>query len=132
MFSSRLEKYRNEIHLKKREMADKLQISESYYSLIASGKRIPSKALLEKLVLISQLTEEYWMYGINQEDFIKTRDEFKSLKKALDTVLELGDFKNANEIFNEQNNPKDSLGRLLIAALKSDIDYMMEIKRQRL
>lgn len=69
------------------------------------------------------------MYGINQEDFINTRDEFKSLKKALDTILELGDFKNVNEIFNEQNNPKDSLGRLLIAALKSDIDCMINIKR---
>lgn len=132
MFSSRLEKYRNELHIKRKEMADKLQISEGYYSLIASGKRSPSKTLLEKLVLISQLAEEYWMYGIYQEDFINTRDEFKSLKKALDTVLELGDFKNVNEIFNEQNNPKDSLGRLLIAALKSDIDCMIEIKRQRL
>jgi len=130
MFNDRLEKYRNELHLRKNEMADKLQISESYYSLIENGKRNPSKNFIEKLVLISELPEEYWIYGINAEDYINIRDEFKSLKKALNTVLELGSFKNVNEFFDQNNNPKDSLGRLLIAALKADINYMIE-KRQK-
>ena len=130
MFSDRLEKYRNELHLRKKEMADKLQVSESYYSLIENGKRNPSKNFIEKLVLISELPEEYWIYGINAEDYINIRDEFKSLKKALNTVLELGSFKNVNEFFDQNNNPKDSLGRLLIAALKADINYMIE-KRQK-
>ena len=129
MFNERLEKYRNELQLKKREMADKLEVSESYYSLIASRKRNPSKKLIEKLVLISELPEEYWIYGINTEEYVNTRDDFKSLKKALDTVLELGSIKNVNEIFDQHNNPKDSLGRLLIAALKADINCMIE-KRQ--
>jgi len=130
MFNDRLEKYRNELHLRKKEMADKLQISESYYSLIESGKRNSSKNFIEKLVLISELPEEYWIYGINTEDYVDTRDEFKSLKKALDTVLELGSVKNVNEFFDQNNNPKDSLGRLLIAALKADINCMIE-KRQK-
>ena len=81
MFNERLEKYRNELHLKKREMANKLEVSESYYSLIENGKRHPSKNLIEKLVVISELPEEYWVYGINTEDYINTRDDFKSLKK---------------------------------------------------
>ena len=130
MFNDRLEKYRNELHLRKNEMADKLQISESYYSLIENGKRNPSKNFIEKLVLISELPEEYWIYGINTEDYINIRDEFKSLKKALNTVLELGSVKNVNEFFDQNNNPKDSLGRLLIAALKADINCMIE-KRQK-
>ena len=128
MFNERLEKYRNELHLKKMEMADKLEVSESYYSLIESGKRNPSKNFIEKLTLISELPEEYWIYGINKEDYINTRDEFKSLKKALDTILELDPFKNANELFDKDNNPIDSLGKLLIAALKADINYMIEKK----
>lgn len=126
MFNDRLEKYQNELHLRKKEMADKLQVSESYYSLIASGKRTPSKTFIEKLVLVSELPEEYWIYGINQEDYVNTRDDFKSLKKALDTILELDSIKNVNEIFDQHNNPKDSLGRLLIAALKADIDCMIK------
>lgn len=129
MFNDRLEKYRNELHLRKKEMADKLQVSESYYSLIESGNRNPSKTIIEKLVLISELPEEYWIYGINTEEYVNTRDDFKSLKKALDTVLELGSIKNVNEIFDQNNNPKDSLGRLLIAALKSDIACMIEKRK---
>lgn len=130
MFSDRLEKYRNEFHLKKKEMADKLQVSESYYSLIESGKRSPSKNFIEKLVLLSELPEEYWIYGINQEDYVNTRDEFKSLKKALDTILDLGSFGNVNEIFDEDNTPKDSLGRLLISALKADMECMIEKRKK--
>lgn len=131
MFSDRLEKYRNELHLKKKDMADKLQVSESYYSLIESRKRSPSKNFIEKLVLVSELPEEYWIYGINQEDYVNTRDEFKSLKKALDTILDLGSFKNVNEIFDEDNNPKDSLGRLLISALKADMECMIEKRKNQ-
>lgn len=128
MFNERLEKYRNELHLKKMEMADKLEVSESYYSLIESGKRNPSKNLIEKLTLISELPEEYWIYGIDIKDYINTREDFKSLKKALDTILELDTIKNVNEIFDKDNNPLDSLGKLLIAALKADISYMIEKK----
>jgi len=126
MFNERLEKYRNELQLKKREMADKLEVSESYYSLIASRKRNPSKKLIEKLVLISELPEEFWIYGINKDDYVNTRDDFKSLKKAIETVLEIVPINSSDEIFDQHNNPKDSLGQLLIAALKADINYMIE------
>lgn len=131
MFSDRLEKYRNELHLKKKDMADKLQVSESYYSLIESSKRSPSKNFIEKLVLVSELPEEYWIYGINQEDYINTRDGFKSLKKALDTIFDLGSFDNVNVIFDEDNNPKDSLGKLLISALKADMACMIEKRKNQ-
>ena len=130
MFNERLEKYRNELHLKKREMANKLEVSESYYNLIENGKRHPSKNLIEKLVVVSELPEEYWVYGINTEDYINTRDDFKSLKKALDTIFEIGSFSNVDEIFDQDNMPKDSLGKLLISALKADMQYILE-KRQK-
>ena len=89
-----------------------------------------SKNLIEKLVVISELPEEYWVYGIITEDYINTRDDFKSLKKALDTIFELGSFKNVDEIFDQDNIPKDSLGKLLISALKADMQYILE-KRQK-
>lgn len=131
MFNHRLEQYRESLHLKKKELADKLQISESYYSLIESGKRNPSKTFIEKLVFISELPEEYWIYGISREDYVNTRDDFKCLKKALDTILELDSIKNVNEVFDSHNNPKDSLGRLLIAALKADIDCIIEKRHKK-
>ncbi|NRT71402.1 helix-turn-helix transcriptional regulator [Clostridium beijerinckii] len=130
MFNERLEKYRNDLNLKKKDMADKLDVSESYYSLIESGKRNPSKNLIEKIVLISELPEEYWIYGIKKEDYVNTRNDFKSLKKALDTILDLSSISNVNEIFDEDNIPKDSLGKLLVSALKADMQYMIE-KRQK-
>lgn len=125
MFINRLRDYRNELHLKMNEMATKLDVSESYYSLIENGKRSPSKNLIEKLVSISNLPEEYWFYGISKDDYANTRSEFKSLKKALGTVLELNTISDVNDIFDEYNNPRDSLGKLFIAALKSDISYIL-------
>lgn len=130
MFNERLENYRNEFHLKMKEMADKLEVSESYYSLIERGKRNPSKNCIEKLVLLSNLPEEHWLYGINSEEYMDNRNDFKSLKKALDTILELTSIDQVYESFDEDNTPKDSLGKLLIAALKVDIIDMMN-KREK-
>ncbi|MFQ9617967.1 MAG: XRE family transcriptional regulator, partial [Clostridium butyricum] len=56
---------------------------------------------------------------------INTREDFKSLKKALDTILEIGSFASIDDFFDEENNPKDSLGKLLISALKSDISSLI-------
>lgn len=125
MFYERLRKHRNELHLKMKEMADELEVSESYYSLIENGKRKPSKKFIKKLVLLSDLPEEYWVYGINAEEYMDNRNDFKSLKKALDTILELTSTDQVYEIFDEDNIPKDSLGKLLISALKVDIKDIM-------
>ena len=116
MFSKRLEEYRIKLHLKKKEMADSLDISESYYSLIENGKRNPSKAVIEKLVVISELPEEYW---------IDVRDDFKSLKKALDTVAEWTSVTESSQIFDDDNNPKDPIGKLLISAFRADLDHIL-------
>lgn len=128
MFNERLEKFRNELHIRKRDMANKLEVSEGYYSLIESGKRNPSKNVIEKLVILSNLPEEYWVYGINAGEYIESRNDFKSLRKALDTILELYPIDNANVLFDKDNNPIDSLGKLLIAALKVDIEDIKERK----
>lgn len=126
MFNIRLEEYRNKLQLNKRQMADKLVLKESYYNLVENGKRSPSKTVLNKIVAISGLSEEYWMYGVNKENI--NNYDFKSLKKALDTIIELNVVKNPDELFNEYNSPTDSLGRLLIEALKKDIDEILRNK----
>lgn len=125
MFNERLVQYRNDHYLKMKEMAEKLEVSESYYSLIESGKRTPSKTVLDKIVSVSNLPEEYWLYGIKKTDYYKSENEFKHLKKTLKTIIEFKAIKSSSEIFDKENNPKDSLGKLLISALKSDVDYML-------
>jgi len=129
LFNLRLKKYRNKFHFKIKEIAPKLELSESYYSLIESGKRKPSKKFIEKLVSISELPEEYWLYGINKEEYLDASHDFKNLRKTLDTFIELGSFKAINELFDLNNNPKDSLGKLVIAALKSDMGCIIEKKK---
>ncbi|AGF57439.1 putative transcriptional regulator [Clostridium saccharoperbutylacetonicum] len=47
MFNEHLEKYRNDLQLRKKEIADKLKVSESYYSLIESGTLLHLKVLLK-------------------------------------------------------------------------------------
>lgn len=61
-----------------------------------------------------------------KDDYINARDDFKSLKKALDTILELGSIESIDEIFSQYNIPKDSLRNLIISALNVDIQYMPE------
>jgi transcriptional regulator with XRE-family HTH domain len=126
MFNIRLEQYRNKLQLNKRQMANKLELKESYYNLIENGKRSPSKTVLNKIVAISGLSEEYWMYGIDKENI--NNYDFKTLSNALKTIIELNIVKNPDELFNENNCPADSLGRLLIEALKKDIDEMFRNK----
>ena len=124
MFNERLEKYRHELHYKKTEMAHELEVSNSYYTLIESGKRNPSKNFLKKLVSISKIPEESWLYEISKENYLDASDDFKNLSKTLDTILEFIDIKSADEIFDDNNTPIDSLGKLLVAALKADIESM--------
>jgi transcriptional regulator with XRE-family HTH domain len=126
MFSELLEKYRNKLHLNKRQMADKLELSESYYNMIENNNRPPSKVVLNKLVSISELSEEYWLYGINTQDYINNKDDFKNLRKVLDTILELCVIKNADDLFNNINLADNSISKLLIKALKKDIDRFIE------
>jgi transcriptional regulator with XRE-family HTH domain len=126
MFSELLEKYRNKLHLNKRQMADKLELSESYYNMIENNNRPPSKVVLNKLVSISELSEEYWLYGINTQDYINNKDDFKNLRKVLDTILELCVIKKADDLFNNINLADNSISKLLIKALKKDIDRFIE------
>lgn len=129
MFNKRLEAYRKKLQLNKKEMAKQLNVCESYYNLLENGKRTPSQNVIQKLVVLSSLPEEYWIYGINKEEYVKTRDDFKSLKKALDTLLELDPFDNVDEIFENDNSSSHSVKTLLIAALKSDIQSIIDKRK---
>lgn len=71
MFTDRLNEFRTELELNKRQMSRKLNIKDAYYNMIESGKRPPSKKVLNALVALSGKPEEYWVYGIEYDTTFK-------------------------------------------------------------
>ena len=127
-FKDRLGEYRKGLNLNKREMASKLEITETYYNMIENGKREPSKKFLITLVTHSNKPEEYWLYGVSTEDYLKTRDIVKSTRYAIDQISEMKLLDNVDSLF-AGYEPKNITETLLIAALKSDLSYI--IKREK-
>lgn len=133
MFKERLVEFRSNLGLNKRQMANKLGMNESYYNMVESGKRNPSKTVMDNLVALSGKPEEYWIYGIvDDKEYIDSRKEFKCTGKAVEQLLELG-FN--NELFQNTNGDeivikKGSIEELLIAALKADIEHIKLKKEQ--
>ena len=131
MFNERLFDYRQSLGLNMREIAERLNVSESYYNLIENGKRNPSKRIIEKLVLISEKPEEYWIYGIEKEHYINERNDFKSLKKVIDQLMEFNLIESVEELF-KGNYEKGTQEELIIMALKADITHILEKKNREI
>lgn len=53
---------------------------------------------------------------------VGSNHKFKSLEKTLDTILELNVINSIDELIDDNNCPVDGLGRLLVEALKKDIE----------
>lgn len=130
MFNERLENFRNKIGLIKRELAEKLEVSESYYNMIENGKRNPSKTFINKLVSLSGKPEEYWMFGISDNQYRTTREDFKSVRKATEQLIELNLINNIDDLF-KGNYPQGTLEELLLVALKADIEYLLDKKKNK-
>lgn len=117
-FNERLLNYRNELQIEtKREMAEKIGISEQLYNMIENGYRNPSKKVLKKLVEISGLPEEYWVYGIINDKSINNREELKDTRESINLLINLG-------IIKDENLSKEAI-EVLIAALKADIKHLL-------
>lgn len=128
-FKDRLTNYRKSLNIKKREMANILHISESYYNLVENGKREPSKNVLISLVANSGKPEEYWLYGLSDEEYRKTRDIAKSTRISLEQISELKLLDSLDSLFKDYE-PKNVAETLLIAALKSDLSYIIQPKKE--
>lgn len=128
-FKDRLTKYREELNLNKREMASRLEFAETYYNMIENGKREPSKKFLFALVDDSGKPEEYWLYGISDEEYRKTRDTTKSTRIVLEQIVELKLLDNLDSLFKDYE-PKNVAETLLIAAIKSDLSYIIQPKKE--
>lgn len=120
-FNERLKEYREALKIKtKREMAHKIGISEQLYYMLENGSRDPSKDVLEKLFLLSKKPEEYWLYGISEDEYIEKREEFKCSRDAAYQLMKIGLLKSKEDY----NNP--TVQEVLSAALKADIFHLIE------
>ena len=122
MFNERLFNYRPGLELTMRDFAKKLNVSEAYYSMIESGKRNPSRRIIEKLVLISERPEEYWIYGIEKKEEVK----FENLTKIVKQLMELNLLDNIDSLFQGKYEERTQ-EELVIVALKKDIKNIKEV-----
>lgn len=125
MFTERLKDYREKLGLSKKEMSERLEVSASFYNNIENGKKGASKNFMIKLVADSGKPEEFWLYGIDETEYIDIREDLKSTKKAIETIVELGIVDDVDSLFKGKYE-KGTLEELLIAALKADIDYILQ------
>lgn len=121
----RLKRFKSELDIgSNKEMATLLKIGESFYSSIESGKKPVSKNVLQRLVVLSKLPEEYWKYGITDEkERIEKREDFKCLKDAIEQLSNIGLLKSDDKKFSL------SVEEVLIAAMKADVTHILEKQR---
>lgn len=123
MFNERLKKYRVELGIaKKKQMAQKLGISEQLYSMLESGSRKPSNDVMKKLVDFSGIAEEYWEYGNIGSKTLEEREELKDTKDSINLLINLG-------LIKDENLTDETL-EVLIAALKADIKHILLKKKE--
>lgn len=121
-FNDRLKDFRTKLGIEtKREMADKVGISEQLYSMLEVGSRNPSKKVLKNLVELSGLPEEYWVYGVINDKSINEREVLKDTKESINLLINLG-------IIKDENLSKEAM-EVLTAALKADIKHLLLKKK---
>jgi transcriptional regulator with XRE-family HTH domain len=121
-FNDRLKDFREKLGIEtKREMADKVGISEQLYSMLEVGSRNPSKKVLKNLVELSGLPEEYWVYGVINDKSLSEREVLKDTKESINLLINLG-------IIKDENLSKEAM-EVLTAALKADIKHLLLKKK---
>lgn len=125
MFKDRLIEYRESLNIDtKREMAEKLNVSEQLYAMVERGARKPSADFIRKLVIFSNKPEEYWLYGVSKDDdIINKRKSFKSVEN---TVMEL-----INEGYITDVNFGKDIEDALLLAIKADIQHILLRKNSK-
>lgn len=96
IFANKLKEYRNELGIKRNkkvgqvQLAEELGISKGNIGNLESGKRLPSKTVLIKLVEHSGKSMDYWMDGIEEYEAPNSVD------LVLDKMIEKGLIKDTN------------------------------------
>lgn len=128
-FKERLEAYRLSLGLDKSSMANRLGISASLYSLLENGSRTPSKKVMISLVADSGKSDKYWLEGMSDDEYRKSR----AITKGTQMVLELIEENNLLENIDIRDlfkgyTAKNKVEELLIQGLLADISYLKSVQ----
>lgn len=118
-FIDRLHKYMRDNDLSQLEVADMLNSSSSYISLLLSGKRNPSGKFMQRLVDVSGLPSSYWINGTDEE--VCT---LQNLNKLVDMLID-------NGMINENGEMDDNIKNMLDSMLKAEIATKIENKKKK-
>jgi len=126
-FNERLQEFREKLKIKKKkDMAKKVGISEQLYYMLESGTREPSNNVIKKLVVMSGLPEEFWIYGITDEkEYLQKREDFKCLKDLVSQLENIG-------LLNIEGEFTEGVKEVILAAAIADISHLIEKKKQKL
>ena len=97
-------------------MAKFLEVSEDVYAKAENGTREPSKRLLKQLEIKTQLSSEYWQYGIEPNHINKS--ELSSTLNLLEKLLKDGDISLEKPL-------TPQIEDLLITTLRADIKQLL-------
>ncbi|MGG7058752.1 helix-turn-helix domain-containing protein [Clostridium tertium] len=126
-FTDRLKKFRNEKGLNQTELGELIGVKKSYYSQIENNKKSPSRNFINSLVAISGLPEEYWLYGVEEKDYVNDRIEYKCIQRAFEQILELNIIDDVNKL--RIQAPEGSIEELIVSAIKADLEHLINKKK---
>ena len=86
-FKDRLNEWMHENKIKQIDIANKANVSKSYISTVATGRKQPSENLIEILAEMSEHSVHWWMFG--KEEY----DNLDSLNVLINTFIKSGDIK---------------------------------------
>lgn len=128
-FTDRLKKFRNEKGLNQTELGELIGVKKSYYSQIENNKKSPSRNFINSLVAISGLPEEYWLYGVEEKDYIDNRIEYKCIQRAFEQILELNIIDDVTKLRIEVL--EGSIEELIVSAIKADLEHLINKKKEK-
>lgn len=126
-FTDRLKKFRTEKGLNQTELGEKIGVKKSYYSQIENNKKSPSRNFINSLVSISGLPEEYWLYGVEEKDYVNNRIEYKCIQRAFEQILELNIIDDVSKL--RIQAPEGSIEELIVSAIKADLEHLINKKK---
>lgn len=119
-FKDRLRAYRSELNIPTQtEMAKRLGITRQLYSNLESGYKSPSERVLNILINDSNLPAEYWLYGVDANQYLNERREFKCLYTVVDRL------KGTPHLDLSNGDWSPEVKEMFISALKADITHLL-------
>lgn len=128
-FTDRLKKFRTEKGLNQTELGELIGVKKSYYSQIENNKKSPSRNFINSLVVISNLPEEYWLYGVEEKDYVNDRIEYKCIQRAFEQILELNIIDDVSKL--RIQAPEGSIEELIVSAIKADLEHLINKKKEK-